>query len=96
MPSNGAGLYFLYMNFFGDNDEVVHFNIRVNGNTICTGLADQDNAEAAENGVASCAAVAVLEEGNFMYLFVCAIALFPLKWFHERSPFIRINHVTFF
>ena len=55
----------------------------MNGNTICMGLADQDNAEAAKNGVASCAAVAVLEEGNSMYLFVYALALFPQKWFHE-------------
>ena len=65
VPSGGAGLYFLYINFYADDMKIVDFVIRVNGGQVCYARGDQNNeGGAGDNATPSCAAVTTLLEGE--------------------------------
>ena len=63
VPRGGTGLYFLYTNFFAENDRFADFAIRVNEAQVCYAKADMDNADANDNGTPSCGVATLLSEG---------------------------------
>ena len=67
-------MYFLYTNFFAENDRFADFAIRVNEAQVCYAKADMDNADANDNGTPSCGVATLLSEGiqasKFEYTFL--------------------------
>ena len=63
VPVGGAGLYFLYTNFYDNDEKFADFIIRVNSVAVCEGSSDL-NQSPGDNGTPSCGAVAVLAEGT--------------------------------
>ena len=64
VPRGGTGLYFLYTNFFAENDRFADFAVRVNEGQVCYAKADMDNTDAADNGTPSCGVATLLSEGK--------------------------------
>ena len=64
VPPGGAGLYFLYVNFFTAPLQDVDFGIRVNGQLLCSAHSDMDSANGNDRGTPSCGAVAALTDGT--------------------------------
>ena len=75
VPSGGAGLYFLYTNFYGDDRKHMDFFIRVNGTNLCAAFADMHSSGVDDNGTPSCGAVAQLAVGWLIMLFLLLMTL---------------------
>ena len=71
----GAGLYFLYTNFYGDDRKHMDFFIRVNGTNLCAAFADMHSSGVDDNGTPSYGAVAQLTVGWLIMLFLLLMTL---------------------
>ena len=92
VPPGGAGLYFLYVNFFTAPLQDVDFGIRVNGQLLCSAHSYMDSANGNDRGTPSCGAVAALTDGSanirvfsitapIMYSVICAcLSVCQLNW----------------
>ena len=81
MPPGGDGLYFFYINFFVQDQEAANFVIRKNGSGICRTISDMDQIGVNDNTMASCAAIELVNEGNYSILLI----LHSMKQFYQQA-----------
>ena len=64
VPSGGAGLYFLFIDFYVVGGEFARFDIEVNGAVVCMAEVKTDGTgSAVDDYPATCGGLALLREG---------------------------------
>ncbi len=89
VPSGGDGLYYFSTYLLVNFGEFGEFNIRVNGEILCSARGDNNNSGSNDNAVATCSGLAQLTEGR---LYTIPWKRFFLKHVAKYSQHM-ISHV---